>query len=444
MARTAKRPPVVSALAPIIAGLAAGACLTGAVALGIVARIGGISMRADLVGAGPYGDVSFIVYPTRAALLAPLLLAAAAWVIAAPKRGSPPRLAPAALIIATSAAILVQGGFAGLFASLFALMVAALDARSSRHGLALALVALPAIGVALLRFDLPASVGGGSITIVLGLAAMLAGGVRAARTPDLFDLAGSITLGWGGVALVALGLGHPDIATAAIGANAIIAMGVGLIATMLLEATGTAALDWLGGLARGMPRFSLLMLGIFAFAGLLPPSPGFAALAALVRAATAPGGAAAAPPVLAVLGIWFGLMVFAALRGFAFAALGRPRSLRAAAAEDAAPRIMVALALLIAGGLLPGLAGGPMVILTLGVAVIAVSIHRWLARSGAADVAGYDDGFVRPPAWLPFGDPATQITASGFVPEILSPGGRLARWATALRGSSRAWFRGAP
>jgi formate hydrogenlyase subunit 3/multisubunit Na+/H+ antiporter MnhD subunit len=428
----------------VIAGVAAGACLTGAVALGVVARASAASMHANLAGAGPHGDVSFLVDPSRAALLAPVLLAAASGVIATSTRGSPLRLAPAALIIATSAAILVQGAFAGLFAGLFALMVAVLDARSSRHGVALALAALPAIGTALLRFDLPASVGGGSIMIVLGLIAMLAGGVRAARTPDLFDLAGSIMLGWVGVALVALGLGHPDIATAAIGANAIIAMGVGLIATTLLEATGTASLNWLGGLARGMPRFSLLMLGIFAFAGLLPPGPGFAALAALVRAATAPGGAAAAPPVLAVLGVWFGLMIFAALRGFTFAALGRPRSLRAAAAEDAAPRITVALALLIAGGLLPGLASGPMVILTLGVAVIAASIHRWLARSGAADVAGYDDGFARPPAWLPFGDPATQITASGFISEPLSPAGRVTRWAVALRGSSLAWFRGAP
>jgi len=444
MARTAKRPPVVSALAPVIAGVAAGACLTGAVALGIVARAGVASMHANLAGAGPYGDVSFLVDPSRAALLAPVLLAAAAGVIAAPARGSPPRLAPAALIIATSAAILVQGGFAGLFAGLFALMVAVLDARPNRHGLAMALAALPAAGVALLRFDLSLATGGAPIMIVLGLGAMLAGGVRAARTGDLFNLAGSITLGWIGVALVALGLGQPDIATAAIAANAIIAMGVGLIATTLLEATGTTSLDWLGGLARGMPRFSLLMLGIFAFSGLLPPGPGFAALAALVRAATAPGGAAAAPPVLAVLGVWFGLMVFAALRGFTFAALGRPRSLRAAAAEDAAPRITVALALLIAGGLLPALASGPMVLLTLGIAVIAALIHRWLARSGAADVAGYDDGFARPPAWLPFGDPATQITASGVVPEILSPAGRLTRWAVALRGSSRAWFRGAP
>ncbi|HEX7390364.1 MAG TPA: hypothetical protein VF286_09645, partial [Acidiphilium sp.] len=113
--------------------------------------------------------------------------------------------------------------------------------------------------------------------------------------------------------------------------------------------------------------------------------------------------------------------------------------LRAAAAEDAPRATIIAMALLVAGGVILALADlpgtvAPVLIVLL---VIAVLVRRFAVRSGPLDVARFEDGFAKPPSWLPFGDPATQITATGF-----AAGMRVAAPAWAVRlNSIRAWLR---
>ncbi len=215
----------------------------------------------------------------------------------------------------------------------------------------------------------------------------------------------------------------------AVAANALIAPALGIVSAVLLEATGTNALDWLGGVARGMPRFALLTLGGLVFAACMPPGPGYAAFSAVWRVVIAAG----VWPALPVLAIWFALMGFAALRGFAAIALGRPRSLRAAAAEDAARPVLVALAVLLVGGALLSLTEPVLLSLALLLAVFGLAARRFLLRAGPIDVAAYDDGFARPPSWLPFGDPATQITATGLAAGLALPGTVRPAWQAVRR-----------
>lgn len=99
--------------------------------------------------------------------------------------------------------------------------------------------------------------------------------------------------------------------------------------------------------------------------------------------------------------------------------LGRPRSLRAAAAEEVAPRLRQGLIVLAAASSVAGIADGgagyrPAVLAVL-MALVAVGVLAAIARrGGGAEAADWRDGAGRPPSWLPFGDPATQVTARGF------------------------------
>jgi hydrogenase-4 component B len=134
----------------------------------------------------------------------------------------------------------------------------------------------------------------------------------------------------------------------------------------------------------------------------------------------------------------------AAVRLFGTAFLGRPRTPRSAVAEDG-PRLTRLALTAVAGlvlllGLVPDLArlpalgwtGGQALSLDLRPAysatVIAVLlavvgyVAAWLRRQGGARdhrrEAAWMDGFAAPPAWLPFGDPATQIGPASFIEPV--------------------------
>ncbi|MDD2875872.1 MAG: hypothetical protein PHT60_01440 [Acidiphilium sp.] len=418
MARTSKQrrlmgPWSMQALIPLAAGVA----LALALGMAVLAVRGDVVARVDIPGFGLGGTVGFGIDPAGAALLASLLLAAAATILTS----SAHRAALFSLIVATVLAVLAREGFTAGFWALAALLIAVRG-----HTEAFALAALPMVAIVLARTQAPAvldpafAVGGGM--------AMLAAGVWAARTLKLGQLARAVALGFAGLGLLAAGMGAVSAALLAVMANATIAPLLGIAATTLDEATGTTSLDWLGGLARGMPRFALLTLAGLAFAAILPPGPGFAAFSAVWQAAIAARSGA----VIGVLALWFGLMGFAGLRGFGLACLGRPRSLRAAAAEDAARPVLIALALLAAGGAVLGLADPAMLALAAVLAMLAAGLRWLLTRTGPLDVAGFEGGFARPPAWLPFGDPATQITATGFAAPLRPPS-RLVAALTGLR-----------
>ena len=228
------------------------------------------------------------------------------------------------------------------------------------------------------------------------------------------------------------------------------------------QQAGTRRLDRLGGLARAMPVSTTgLLAGLAGLTG-LPPAPGFAVLYLLFQAVLAgPRGNGlgsslllAALALLLVLGST--LASIALVRLGAMACLGRPRVPRAAAAEEipsaARPALLVAAVLTGLLGLLPGptvrlLAGGangdftgaalaqhigwltltpgatapgyaPIPIALLLALAIGVAL-RWRRRRTRTDIRAapvWQDGFASAPPWLPFGDPAAQVTASGFAP----------------------------
>jgi hydrogenase-4 component B len=220
-----------------------------------------------------------------------------------------------------------------------------------------------------------------------------------------------------------------------------------IVADAAENAAGTRQLDKLGGLIRGMPTTSACcLIGLFAIA-MLPPGLGFAAFwrtfTALLSANRADGtglqwlfAISASAIALSVA-----LAVVAAIRVFATAFLGRPRTPRAAAAEESPRTTRLALtglaALLLALGAVPDMAhlaaigwtGGTVFALnprpaysaTLVAVLLAAfgSIAMWARRQGAGRErrreAAWMDGFASPPAWLPFGDPATQIGPASFI-----------------------------
>jgi formate hydrogenlyase subunit 3/multisubunit Na+/H+ antiporter MnhD subunit len=257
-----------------------------------------------------------------------------------------------------------------------------------------------------------------------------------------------------GIALWAKALGEPGLAALALQgallgsiAQALIAPLLRLGAGAVAQATGTDSLDWLGGLMRGMPRLGVLMLAGAAGMAALPLSPGFAPefllLHAVIAAAWTGGlltGCGFAV-LLALLGLAAGLMLGAGLRLIGVGFLGRPRTLRAAAAEDAGGATLGAMALL-AGfcvplALTPGLilaairpvigqlaSGAPdvklgyqplPVALLMGLSAIgAAALLRRFAVRGERQVPAWNGGFGKPPVWLPFGDPQTQPSATGL------------------------------
>jgi len=305
----------------------------------------------------------------------------------------------------------------------------------------------------------------GVVLIVAGLGSVLIGALRAMLELELktvlacstVEHVGLIAVGLG-VALRAKAMGDPILAGLALQAALLCAVAHGLFKPLLFlgagevkHAVGTSSLNWLGGLMRGMPRLGGLMLLGAAGMAALPLGPGFAPEFLLLHAvigAAATGGILARigfTASLALLGLGAALALGAAVRLIGIGFLGRPRTLQAAAAEDIGRGPLFAMGLLavlmLPVALLPGLvlqlltpvvmelapaaqtpplAYVPVPLLLLGFLVLAAAgfvLQRWGVR-GTRAAPSWNGGFGAPPPWLPFGDPLTQPSATGFAEPV--------------------------
>ncbi|MDE2318570.1 MAG: hypothetical protein KGK02_02610 [Rhodospirillales bacterium] len=299
----------------------------------------------------------------------------------------------------------------------------------------------------------------GALSVLIGaLRAVLEVELKTVLACSTVEHVGLITVGLG-LALYAKATGDAALSGLALQAALLCAVAHGLFKPLLFigagevkHATGTTSLNWLGGLMRGMPRLGALMLLGAACMAALPLGPGFAPAFLLFHAAigaAATGGILARigfSGLLAVLGIGGALALAAAVRLIGLGFLGRPRSLHAAAAEDLRRGPYLAMALLgvlcapvaLVPGLIldllnpvimllapqadaPPLSYAPLTLLLLaGLAALAAGFvqTRWGTR-GLREVAAWNGGFGRPPAWLPFGDPHTQASATGFAEPVM-------------------------
>ncbi|GAN81262.1 proton-conducting transporter transmembrane domain-containing protein [Acidocella aminolytica] len=304
-----------------------------------------------------------------------------------------------------------------------------------------------------------ALVAAGALSVLIGaLRAVLEVELKTALACSTVEHVGLIAVGLG-LALYAKASGDAALAGVALQAALLCAVAHGLFKPLLFigagevkHATGTTSLNWLGGLMRGMPRLGALMLLGLVGMGALPLGPGFAPEFLLFHAvigAAATGGILARigfSALLAVLGIGAALALAAAVRIIGLGFLGRPRSLHAAAAEDLRRGPLVAMVLLgalnVPVALVPGLllqlmspvilllapqahtlplTYAPLTLLILaGFAALAAGFvqTRWGVR-GLQEAPAWNGGFGRPPAWLPFGDPHTQVSATGFAEPVM-------------------------
>jgi formate hydrogenlyase subunit 3/multisubunit Na+/H+ antiporter MnhD subunit len=236
-----------------------------------------------------------------------------------------------------------------------------------------------------------------------------------------------------------------------------------LIAGAIESGAGTRRLNRLGGLIHPMPVSAACLLVSLANLSALPPGGGFAALWLLFQSVLAVPRAG--PPLfqlilllpVAGMGLGAALSSAALVRLAGVVCLGRPRTPRAAAANEApfpARRLMLALAGgmtavgifigpllrlvfdapvrslsgvglrsyatitgLAAGDETPGYPALPVAVLL----VMAGGTIIWLCRrarrsTGTLTGPTWNDGFSAPPAWLPFGDPLTQSGGAAFAP----------------------------
>jgi hydrogenase-4 component B len=316
----------------------------------------------------------------------------------------------------------------------------------------------------------------GLLLLLLGVAALLTGGVLATREDTLGAIlkAGSmrhsgVTATALGLAVIARSLDLPQPAALAIAAVLVAAavqavcgtLGV-LCAGAIQQGTATRHLSRLGGTIHTMPVCTICLLaGLFGLAA-LPPGAGFAVLWLLFQALLAE--VQAVSPILqavfvtaaAALGFGAALSIAALVRLIGVVCLGRPRTPRTAAAKPlsraaATPLLCVAGASAILGilvGLVLRVLADPAIREVLGtslgpragfsdVAVVpggrgyaALSVSVLLALAWGAAVwirrrlqpaesrAGpaWEGGFAASPPWLPFGDPLTQTSGTGFTP----------------------------
>ncbi len=309
--------------------------------------------------------------------------------------------------------------------------------------------------------------------LLAGSAAAVLGALRATQEADTkavlaastIENIGLITIGLG-VALAARASDLAPLASLALAGALLHALAHGLFKTLLFlgagavqHGAGTRRLDRLGGLIHRMPVTTACVLVGAAALAAVPPMAGFASewvLFQSVLAAARVGGMAlqtVVAMVAAMMALAVALAAAAAVRLVGVAFLGRPRTPRCAAADEAPPEARVAMiglaVLVLLVGLLPGpvlaLAdpalrlltsvglrdrAGPFAIATQidvpGYAAPAIALLLALAglalwllakyrmAAGERRAAAWDCGFAPPPAWLPFGDPATQYGGAAF------------------------------
>jgi hydrogenase-4 component B len=300
-------------------------------------------------------------------------------------------------------------------------------------------------------------VAGGASVLIGVLRAMLEVELKTVLACSTVEHVGLIAVGLG-IALRARALDDPALAVLALQAALLCAVAHGLFKPLLFlgagavkHATGTHSLDWLGGLMRAMPKLGLLMLVGAAGMAALPLGPGFAPEFLLLHAVIAgadTGGILSRigfTALLGVLGLSAALALGAAVRIIGIGFLGRPRTLHAAAAEEADKPTLIGMGLLAAlcvpVALTPGLildamqpvfvllvpgaepqplaySPLPIAALILSAAGAAFLLLRRFGVRGEREVHAWNGGFGKPPAWLPFGDPATQPTATGFAEPV--------------------------
>ena len=338
----------------------------------------------------------------------------------------------------------------------------------------LAFYALLRVTSALAGRPLPAWCG--VALLLLGVASVLIGGIRATRGDTLPDILTAGTARHAGVTATALGLAVvaraldlPQVAALALAAVLMAAavqaicgtLGV-LCASAIHHGAATRHLARLGGTIHTMPVCTLgLLVGLFGMAA-PPPGPGFAGFWLLFQALLAETQAAS--PALqtvfviaaAALGFGAALSVIALVRLIGVVCLGRPRTPRTAAAKPLSRAAATPLLCLTGGSVCLGafvglilqmlvnpaihdILGanlGPQASL-LGVAVgpggrgyaalpvsallalawgAAVRVRRRLQPADIRAGPAWDGGFAASSPWLPFGDPLMQTTGTGFTP----------------------------
>jgi formate hydrogenlyase subunit 3/multisubunit Na+/H+ antiporter MnhD subunit len=305
-----------------------------------------------------------------------------------------------------------------------------------------------------------------------GVPLVLAGAViaavvalRAAQSDTLHGAASLAVLHQFGLAVTSLGLALiaraadlPSVAAHALDAVWLATVCHVLCRTLLVRGAdavargaGTQRLDRLGGVIHRMPAtVGACLAGLFTVA-VLPPGLGFAAFWLAFQSLLAVGriGGLALGLLIAaatiLTGLSVGLAALAVLRVAAVALLGRPRTPRAAAADEAPPPVRLPLlglaALTMLLGVLPGLALLPAfgwargaaavsllglrigldtpayasVFVTALVAIAWIGLSRLLRHVPAARrEPAWSGGFAAPPPWMPFGDPATQYGPASF------------------------------
>ena len=317
-------------------------------------------------------------------------------------------------------------------------------------------------------WSVPLLLVGATLSVLGALCATLASELDAALSLGSLQQIGLAIIGLG-VALIARTVDLPTLTELAISATLLQVTTLVVCRTLLLlcataaqDGAGTRRLDRLGGLIHRMPVTALCTLtGMFGVVA-LPAGLGFAGSWLLFQsllAAARVGGFSLQVLIAATAGLIalsMGLALVATVRLFGVACLGRPRTPRTAAAEEVAmPRrvSLISLAVLVGLlGLLPGLAllpaqpalamlahavpnRGGLVLLTLGsdqpgyaalsiatlLAIAGCAALVWLRRRGTAEhrqEPAWSGGFAAPPAWLPFGDPATQFSAASFAEPV--------------------------
>jgi len=298
----------------------------------------------------------------------------------------------------------------------------------------------------------------GAASVVIGaLRAMLEVEMKTLLACSTVEHVGLIAVGLG-LALRAKAMGDPTLTALGLQAALLCAVAHALYKPLLFigvgevkHATGTTSLNMLGGLLRGMPRMGGLMLLGAAGMAALPFGPGFAPEFVLFHAVIMTAGTGgildriAFTALLAALGLSAALALGGAVRLIGIGFLGRPRTLRAAAAEDGRTGPLLGMALLgalaVPVALLPGVLSGlllpviiqlapnaalqplayaplPLLGLAAIVALAAGALLRRFGVRGTREVVPWMGGFGAPPPWLPFGDPATQPSATGFAQPI--------------------------
>ena len=309
--------------------------------------------------------------------------------------------------------------------------------------------------------------------LVLGAAGAVLGALRANMEDDIKAVLACATVGSVGLIVIGLGLALAargadltTLTTLALGGSLLFALAHGLFKPLLFlgagavhQGAGSRSLARLGGLIHRMPVTTACVLAGAASLAALPPSAGFAGQWTLFLAVLGGpriGGLGVQAIVCVVAGLMAlatALMATAAVRLVGVAFLGRPRSPRASAADEAGQTTRAALiGLAVASGLVglfPGavlslagpalqrlvsagmddraglLAVAPQADLpgysAVGIALVlalSAGLSAWLVRISAVPGhrAGpaWDAGFGAPPAWLPFGDPLTQYGGASF------------------------------